>query len=98
MKLAIDTIVFQSANAPMRSEPRLNRLFVKRIRLIRKILSGNVVILISKMLIQEYREKIKPRNELLKALLDGLTSNDGRSPLQIQHNSARWHGRLKQGS
>ena len=64
----IDTVILQSANAPMTKEPRSGRLIERRIGLLKEISAGTIRILISRRLMNEYQGRLpSPRNEYIKA-------------------------------
>jgi hypothetical protein len=76
MKAAIDTMVLQKSNAEVAKRPRENSRFVARIRILKRATGGDIVPLYSARLIQEYRRQVPtPRNDSVRAFLDGLERN-----------------------
>jgi predicted nucleic acid-binding protein len=84
----IDTVVLQSANAPITKPPRRGSLFAKRVRLLEDVRVGNKTVLYSPRLVQEYQTKIsEPRNDYVKAFLEILSD-----PRRSIPNWKRWTG------
>ena len=89
----IDTTILQKANAPLTHAPRVRSLFVKRLRLLRRIASGHLKVLISRKLLSEYQRQIRePRNDHIMAFLALLDD-----PTRAAHNWAKsWSGNHRQ--
>lgn len=86
----IDTVVLQKANAPTESQPRIRSQFRIRLKLLRAIQNGGIVVLISSKLLQEYRRQINPpRNDALRTFFSLLDAQD---PRRVAFNWARWTG------
>lgn len=67
----IDTKVLCSANEPITVAPREFSLFKCRLRLLKRLHQGALIMLISDALINEYRTKVpRPLNEFVTAFLD----------------------------
>jgi hypothetical protein len=75
-KGVIDTTVLQKANAPLIKPPKERSCFKKRLELLMAIEQGNLIVLISKQLIAEYRRQVRePRNDYVRAFFEILASN-----------------------
>ncbi len=67
----IDTVVLRKANDPLAGPPHESSLFIQRLKLLARIAKGELIILVSAKLLQEYREQIRePRNETVKAFFE----------------------------
>jgi hypothetical protein len=78
MEIVIDTTVVFRANVPLAKDRAQARLLARRIALLKRVQDGLDVVLMSERLLHEYtRQVLPPKNELLKAFLEVLTSQDG---------------------
>ncbi|TWT43849.1 hypothetical protein RAS1_02490 [Phycisphaerae bacterium RAS1] len=67
---AIDTNVLWKANRSPAEQPRPGSEFARRIRFLKAVRDGDVVVLISRMLLNEYMATLKkPVNDLVQLLL-----------------------------
>jgi hypothetical protein len=74
-RCVVDTVVLQSANASLAHEPKAGRKRRGRLRLLRTISDGMLVVLYSQRLIAEYRARVRePRNDHIRAFFELLTS------------------------
>lgn len=74
----VDTSVLQKANAPL-TQPRQGPDFAKRLRLLKRIQVGELKVLISSHLFEEYQRQVSsPRNDFVKAFFELLGSPDRR--------------------
>ncbi|MDI7267458.1 MAG: hypothetical protein QME96_05645 [Myxococcota bacterium] len=67
--VAVDTRVLRGANAPIDTRaPKPGSIFAARHRLLRRIVEGNYVVLVSRRLLGEYREQIpRPLGDFVTA-------------------------------
>lgn len=87
-RCVIDTMILQKANAAITQTPKDRSQFRKRIDLLQQVSDGHVRVLLSRKLIQEYREKLPElRNEAIRAFWDLLASPD-----RVQWNWPPWGG------
>jgi len=85
-EVVVDTCVLQKANAPIADGVREKSLLAKRVRLLRDIRNGNVLILYSRRLLHEYNQQVRsPRNDFVRAFF-ALLEDPDRSLL----NWAKW--------
>jgi len=84
----IDTVVLQKTNAPLAHAPRPHAKIRVRLQLLKRIRQGNLVVLASKNLLEEYKRQITtPRNDYVQAFFALLDSNT------VQWNwEKRWPG------
>jgi hypothetical protein len=69
--VVIDTMIIQKANATLTKDPGAAKLFVRRIRLLQRIQTGELRALKSRTLIAEYRRQVRePRNDFVRAFLE----------------------------
>lgn len=67
----VDTMVLRKANAKLEKTPEEGRQFRKRIELLRRVQRAELQVLISRALLQEYREQVRePRNEYVKSFFE----------------------------
>lgn len=87
---AIDTTVLQKTNAPI-TQPRAGPQFRRRMTLLGRISDGEIVVLISSKLLQEYQRQIPlPRNDAIKLFFELLSS--ARSDRVVWSWKPRWSG------
>jgi hypothetical protein len=90
----IDTTVLQKANAPITSQPRERRKFLRRLRLLGSLREGNLAVLFSRKLLAEYRRQItQPRNDFVRLFFEILDD-----PGRAVYNWAWWSGRERDGA
>lgn len=93
LECVIDTSVLQKANAPISTSPRVWSLFQKRLKLLSRIRTGDLVVLISKQLHNEYDRQVRsPRNDYVKAFFDLLDTPHRR----IYNWEKHWKGKRAQ--
>ena len=64
----IDTTVLRKANAPLSRAPKERSKFRVRLRLLSKVRNGELIVLVSPRLLDEYQRQIlSPRNDLIRA-------------------------------
>jgi hypothetical protein len=87
----VDTVVMQSANAPLDTAPTEGRTIVRRLELLRRISRGEIQLLWSKRLLKEWADHVpEPRNDFVRAVLELLTNGHG------QHNwRTPWTGGIR---
>jgi hypothetical protein len=93
LECVIDTSVLQKANAPISTSPGVRSLFLKRLKLLSMIQTGDLVVLISKQLHSEYGRQVRsPRNDYVRAFFD-LLDNPAR---RIYNWEKHWAGKRGQ--
>lgn len=74
----VDTNILQKANAPLKSDPKTKRKFLRRLQLLQQVLDRHQTVLISQRLLTEYQSKIQePRNDYVRLFLEILTHPAG---------------------
>ena len=74
---AIDTTVLRRANVPLEGNRASARLLARRLSLLQRIQRREIIILLSKRLLQEYREQLPiPTNDFIRAFLEIVTTPD----------------------
>lgn len=82
----IDTMILQKANAPIRVPLREGSLIRGRLNLLRRIQNAELVVLVSKKLLHEYREHVRsPRNDAVTAFFALVAAPDGRRAISNWH-------------
>lgn len=84
-EVAVDTSILVGANSLLTTPPRPGSKFQRRLNLLSRIRSGDVAVLISKRLLQEYRTTIpRPRNDFVvaffKAVVDSTNAISNYAP------------------
>jgi|SRR6267378_1939868 len=88
---AIDTTVLRRANVALEGNRASAKLLARRLSLLQRIQRREITILLSKRLLQEYREQLPiPLNEFVRAFLEIVTTPDGRHVLMNWKNP--WSG------
>jgi hypothetical protein len=88
----VDTMVLQKANAAITVAPGERSRFVVRLKLLQKIQSHQIRVLLSKKLLDEYNRQIKaPRNDYIKTFFELLGSPD----FPIWNWKKRWSGGMR---
>ncbi len=86
----LDTSVLQKANAPLKHKLREHSQFAARLRLLHNLVTGQLTLLVSKRLLQEYRTQIpEPRNDKIRALFELISS--GSAPVLFNWKTP-WSG------
>lgn len=89
--VVVDTGVLQKANAPLRMHPRESSKFTKRLELLSRVAHRRLSVLISPLLLAEYRRQVpEPRNDFIRAFFELLSSPGGATP-----NWCRWSGQVR---
>lgn len=84
----LDTMVLRNANAPLLTPPRLRSVFVRRLRLLQRIHSREITVLISRQVLAEYQKHIKsPLNDYVRAFFELIST-----PGHVIWNWAKWSG------
>jgi predicted nucleic acid-binding protein len=92
VKAVVDTNVLQKANAAIENQPRSGRKFLKRLELLKAIHGGTIKILVSRKLLNEYRQQIRePRNLYVQNFFALLTQPDG-----VVLNWTSWSGQVRE--
>ena len=87
-EIVIDTTVLQKANAAITTQPSLRSRFVRRLRLLNNIRTGETTVLFSKRLLTEYRKQVRsPRNDFVRLFFEILDD-----PGRAVYNWAAWSG------
>ena len=90
-EVTIDTTVIFRANVPLTGDRASARLLSKRLALLRRLQSRDLVAFMSPSLLDEYVRQILPaKNEVTKAFLDLVASPDGTRVIWNWKNS--WSG------
>jgi hypothetical protein len=88
----IDTMVLQKANAPITNQPRERSRFMLRLKLLQKVQSRAIRVLISRQLLAEYNRQITvPRNDFIKAFFELLSSPD----VPVWNWKTPWSGQMR---
>ncbi len=66
----VDTMVLRKANAPLTTDSKEGRSFVKRLALLKRIQAGEHQVLISAKLMREYQQQVRtPRNDFVQVFM-----------------------------
>jgi len=90
-KATLDTTVLRRANVALQGNRAAATLLARRLCLLQRIRSKQICLLISRNLIEEYRQQLLPcRNDLVKAFLELATKPDGKHV--VINWKASWSG------
>ena len=91
-EIVVDTVVLQKANAPIQPPLREGSKIARRVCVLKRIRSGDWIVLISERLLEEYREHVRePRNDFVRAFFE-IVSDPQRRVLNWK---TPWSGSLR---